>query len=238
MDKGSFIELSVGDCSLMHAYISMPAKVNTRFPALMLFQEAFGVNHHIRNLADRFAEEGFIVIAPELFHRTAHFGFEGNYNDFDAIAPHFKALTETELEADILATWDYLQQNPLVLHDKIASIGYCMGGRVSFLANTVVPLKAAVSYYGSRIVPDLIKRASMLNGPMLFFWGGLDKHISTDVVFGVTDGLDKARKPYISKFIPDADHGFFNDERASYNEHAAKESWAMTLTFLNENLED
>jgi carboxymethylenebutenolidase len=198
----------------------------------MVFQEAFGVNNHIRHIANNFAEQGYIAIAPELFHRTAPKGFEGSYMDFSAIAPHFQGITEGGMEADIRATWDWLRDNNHVQHDNISCIGYCMGGRVAFLTNTMFPVKAAVSYYGGRIVPDLIKRASKLHAPMLFFWGGLDKHIPNEQIEAITSELDKENKSYINVQISYADHGFNCDERASYNKKAAKESQALAMAFL------
>jgi carboxymethylenebutenolidase len=234
--KENYVELSVGDGTTMHAYVARPTMRGEQFPALMLFQEAFGVNPHIRNLAERFAAEGYVVIAPELFHRTAPLGFEESYTDFAAITPHIQGLTQDSLEADINATWNWLQQDGKVHHDCIGSTGYCMGGRVSFLANTMLPLKAAISYYGSRIVPDLIKKADHLHGPMMFFWGGLDKHIPQEQIAAVMDGMNAAGKPYINTVISYADHGFFCDARASYNEQAAKEAWSLTLAFLKNKL--
>ena len=101
MNKEKFIQLPLSDGTTMQAYIASPKNTNEPHPGLMLFQEAFGVNNHIRNLADRFAAEGYVVIAPELFHRTAPPGFEGSYADFAAIAPHFQGLTDAGLEEDI-----------------------------------------------------------------------------------------------------------------------------------------
>lgn len=221
----------------MNAYISLPSNSKERLPGLMVFQEAFGVNTHIRELSDRFAAEGYIVIAPELFHRTAPKGFEGSYTDFSSVASHTQAITESNLEADIKAVWEWLQSHPQVQQDNIACTGYCMGGRVSFLTNTMLPVKAAVSYYGARIVPDLIKRAPSLHAPMLFFWGGLDKHIPHEQIESITSELRKAGKQHINVEISYADHGFFCDKKAAYNADAASEAWALTLAFLKAKLE-
>jgi carboxymethylenebutenolidase len=233
--KQDFVTLTVGDGTMMNAYTSMPSGAGP-FPGLMLFQEAFGVNHHIRDLAQRFAREGYVVIAPELYHRTAPAGYEGPYNDFPAIAPHMQALTQAGMEADLRAVWSWLQGNPQVLHDKIGSTGYCMGGRVSFLANAILPLQAAVSYYGARIAPDLIKKVNDIHAPMLFFWGGLDKHIPREQISIVVDEMTKAGKEFINVEISYAGHAFFCDERPGYNAQAAAEAWALTLVFLSTRL--
>ena len=107
---------------------------------------------------------------------------------------------------------------------------------MAFLANSILPFKAAVSYYGGRIAPELIPRAPSLAGPMLFFWGGLDKHIPAEQIAAITAGLRQGGKPFVNVEMSDADHGFFCDERASFNAPAAAESWALTLTFLREKL--
>lgn len=227
----NYVELKAGDGSVMQAYTALPAG-NGPFPGLILYQEAFGVNRHIRDLAERFAAVGFVVIAPELFHRTAPKGFEGSYTDFPAIAPHFQGLNDALLEHDARAAFEWLADHPKVQRDNISCTGYCMGGRVSFLTNTILPVKAAISYYGGRIAPDLIKRADHLHAPMLFFWGGLDKHIPHEQIETVTAGMRAAGKDFINVEISYADHGFFNDEKPAYSPKAAAEAWALTLAFL------
>lgn len=214
----------------MAVYVSLPENMKDNLPAMILFQEAFGVNHHIRTVADRFAAEGYVVIAPELFHRTAPKGFEGDYNDFAAIMPHYNALTNEGLAADIQACYQWFSSQPVAM-DSVYSIGYCLGGKVSFLANTVVPLRAAVSYYGGG-TDQLADKAADLHGKHLFFWGGKDKHIKDENINTVTNALDAAGKDYVNVKISYADHAFNCNDRASYNEAAANEAWALTLAFL------
>jgi carboxymethylenebutenolidase len=229
------VMLQVSDGTTMDAYTAFPPGGAGPFPGLMVFQEAFGVNHHIRNLSDRFAAEGYVVIAPELFHRTAP-GFEGSYTNYSAVAPHMQALTDRGLESDVQAAWTWLQSQPDVHRERLGCVGYCMGGRVSFLANCILPLRAAISYYGGRIVPELVRRTPSLHAPMLFFWGGLDRHIPHEQVEAVAAELRRAGKAHINVEISYADHGFFCDERASYNAEAASEAWALTKSFLNMKL--
>jgi carboxymethylenebutenolidase len=229
------IELQVADGTTMRAYASLPSGPGP-FPGLIVFQEAFGVNRHIRDVADRFAAEGYVAIAPELFHRTAAPGLELSYGNFDLVRPHFQAVTEAGLEADTRAAWDWLRQQPQVRPEATACIGYCLGGRVSFLANSILPFQAAVSYYGGGIAPNLIGRTPRLHGPMLFFWGGLDQHIPAEQVQAVVDSLRQAGRPHTHVVISYADHAFFCDDRPNYNEQAAHEAWALTLAFLREKL--
>lgn len=226
-----YISLNINDGSTMQAYVAYPAKNVTAAPGLILFQEAFGVNQHIRNVADRFAAEGFVVVAPELFHRTAPAGFEGSYNDFPSLMPHYNAITNQGLIDDMTACHQWLTGE--IAGNAIYSIGYCLGGRVSFLANTVLPLKAAVSYYGGG-TDQLADRAPRLHGKHLFFWGGKDKHIKAENISTVTNALDEAGKDYINVKFSYADHAFNCDERPAYHPVAAAEAWALTIAFLKE----
>ncbi|GAA4507157.1 dienelactone hydrolase family protein [Hymenobacter ginsengisoli] len=226
--------LNVADSTQMHAYVAQPQHT-AGAPGIILFQEAFGVNGHIRNVADRLAAAGYVVVAPELFHRTAEPGLEIPYDNFAAAMPHYGAITPEGLAHDAQAAYDWLQAQPNVQNDKIAAIGFCLGGRVAFVANAVLPLQAAVSYYGGGL-HTLTDRAKDLHAPHLFFWGGLDQHISKDNIHTIIDAVDAAGKPYINTVISYADHGFHCDERPSYNKDAAAEAWALTLAFFKEKL--
>ncbi len=202
-----------------------------------MFQEAFGVNVHIRDVTDRFAREGFLALAPELFHRTAP-GFEGAYNNFESVMPHIRALKDADLEADIRASYSWVLENQEKAGAPVACVGFCMGGRVSFLTNSILPVNAAVSFYGGGIAPNplgpgLLGRAGNLHAPQLLFWGGLDKHLGPEQTQAVAEALRKAGKPFVNVDFSDADHGFFCDARPSYNPAAARQAWALTNAFLN-----
>jgi len=225
------VTLKIADGTTMSAYTAIPGD-GGKLPGLLVFQEAFGVNEHIRDVTRRFAKAGFVAIAPELFHRTGP-GFEGTYDNFPACMPHMQGLTPEGLSQDAQAAFDWLQKNPRVLPNCTASVGFCMGGRVSFLANAVAPLKAAISFYGGNIAPALLPRAPQLHGPMLFFWGGVDAHIPQDQIRAVIDAVRQAKKTFVNVEFSDADHGFFCDARASYNEAAAKQAWDLSLRFLS-----
>jgi carboxymethylenebutenolidase len=224
------ISLKVSGTPDMGAHVSMPHGKGP-FPAVLVFQEAFGVNGHIRNVTDRIAKEGYVAVAPELFHRTAPPGFECGYTDFEVVKPHFSGITPEGLSADVKAAYDWLQNQPEVVHDKIGTIGFCLGGRVSYVANTILPFKACISYYGAGI-PPLLDKVEQVHAPHLFFWGGLDKHIGQDQIDAVVTALNKAGKPFINTVISYADHGFNCDEKPAYNPQAAKEAWAMSMAFL------
>jgi carboxymethylenebutenolidase len=223
------ITLSVADGTEMDAYMSRP-DTSGSLPGIIVLQEAFGVNRHIRNVADRFAEHGYIAIAPELFHRTAH-GFEGDYNNFNSVTPHMRAMTLEGNEADLRASFEWLRKHKTIQDGNISSVGYCMGGRVSFLANATLPLRGATSYYGGGIA-GLLDKAASLHGPMLFFWGEFDQHIPPEQRSAITSALKAAGKQYVNVEFSHAGHGFNCDERSAFEPRASREAWALLLEFL------
>jgi carboxymethylenebutenolidase len=230
------ITLSVADGAEMNAYSARPAG-DGPYPGLIVLQEAFGVNAHIRDMVARFALEGYVAVAPELFHRTAP-GFESSYTDFAAVAPHMQALNDADMTADLQSAHTWLVEQGCA---KTAAVGYCMGGRAAFLSAAALPLDAAVSYYGGGIAPGprgpgLLGRIGEIDCPLLFIWGGLDKHIGPETIRTIEDELNAAGKDFINTVIAKADHGFFCDERASYSAAAAAVAWPMTLAFLRLHL--
>ncbi len=96
--------------------------------------------------------------------------------------PHMQAMTEEGQVRTSPRPTNGSRAHRKLVPDRIASIGFCMGGRMSFLASSTVPLRAAISFYGGGIAPALLPRAANLSAPMLFFWGGLDKHIPPEQI--------------------------------------------------------
>jgi carboxymethylenebutenolidase len=229
--KTGNVTLQVADGSTMDAYFARPIEGHSH-PGMLVFQEAFGVNAHIRDVTDRCAREGLIAIAPQMFHRTAP-GFEGKYDDFPSVRPHMEALTVEGMTHDIRAAYDWLLNDRHVRTDSIASIGFCMGGRVSFLACATVPLQGAISFYGGGIAPALLPMVASLHAPMLFFWGGRDKHIASDQIRSIMDECKKQGKAYVNVEFSDADHGFFCDARPSYHPGAAALAWSLIEGYLH-----
>jgi len=172
--------IAVSDGTAMRVYIARPKPGPAKVPAVLVLQEAFGVNAHIQDVAGRFAREGFLAIAPELYHRTAE-GFDAPYSDFASAIPHLQAITTANLVADLQATFDQVVKEPRADPGQVAVVGYCLGGRAAFIANAVLPLRAAVSYYGGRI-HLLLDQAKDQHGPLLLFWGGQDEHIPAEQI--------------------------------------------------------
>jgi carboxymethylenebutenolidase len=232
-----FVNLSVSDGTTMRAYVARPEGAPKA--GMIVFQEIFGINSHIRDVTERFAKQGYLAIAPELFHRSGP-GFECGYTEAEMgeAFKHMGQATDAGLAADIKATHEWLTKASSGL--PIATIGYCMGGRTSTLAAMTVPLACSVSYYGGGIAPSpfnpgLLNRLKEVKSPVLFFWGGLDHFIQPEHVKMVTDGMRAAGKPFASVEFSDADHGFFCDQRGSYNAAAASEAWPLTLAYLEQH---
>lgn len=225
--------LRIGD-SYMELHVAMPSSSEAR-PAVMLFQEGFGVNQHLRHVAQRLAEAGYVAVAPTLYHRTGGWATD-DYSQFEPARPHVSALTVEGLVADVQATYEWLGHQREVRHDRIGALGFCMGGRVALLANTELPLAAAVSFYGGNL-PSLVDRVPQVHGPQLFVWGGQDKVIPADHRRTAIDAFEAAGKPYTSCLFSQAGHAFHNDQGSAYNPHAAREAWALAMAFLGNNLQ-
>ena len=194
-----------------------------------------GWNSYIRSVAQRIADLGYVAMAPDLFHRTAP-GFESSYTDFNPGIEQYKKMTDANLELDLKATYELLTHDEQVDRAHIGSVGYCMGGRASFLANAVLPLQAAAVYYGGGIADTLLDRAKDQHAPLLIFSGGKDTHIGRDKQNALAAALKTAGKQYADVEFSEAEHGFFCDQRSSYNPEAAKESWEIFAEFFKEHL--
>ncbi|HEY3876655.1 MAG TPA: dienelactone hydrolase family protein [Candidatus Kapabacteria bacterium] len=221
------------DGSEMQTFIARAE--SPKSPGLILFQEAFGVTEHIKDVCERFAKLGYTVAAPELFHRTAPPGFTVSSTDWNAAAPHFQAVNADTIASDATAVFEWLKNDSHVDSSRIGAIGFCLGGRCAFISNGKLPLRAAVSFYGGGIntLLDLVPTQS---APILFFWGGLDTHITPELLHATMDAMTKASKPFINVEISDANHAFFNDQRPAYGAVAAKHAWALTTSFLGTHL--
>lgn len=193
--------------------------------AIVVIQEIFGVNHHIRNVADRYAALGFVAIAPQVFDR-AEKDFEAGYDQPSmekGRAARGKISTEALL-LDTQATIDAVKSA-----GKVGIIGYCMGGSVAFLAATRLDgLSAAVGYYGGQIAQSCDEKPRI---PTMLHFGDQDQSIPmTDV-----EKIKKARSE-TPIFVYKAGHGFNCDERASFNAEAAQVAACRSQEFFLKNV--
>ena len=231
----------------MAIYVSHPLpRAGADFPSIIVIQEAFGVNRHIEKVCDRFAAEGYVAIAPALFHRE-HPNPKLGYGDEDAPARnrYMGALDDDEIVEDIneVIKWTQSDQFRRTNGQKIGIVGFCVGGRVAYLAATRCPgIDAASVYYGGRILipfgegPAPIDLTSQIKIPIMGNFGGKDENPSPADVATIEAALKAAGVAYDFKSYPDVGHGFNCDERGSYNEAAASDAWSRTTGFFAQNL--
>jgi carboxymethylenebutenolidase len=214
------------------AYLSRPKKKGTIPGAVLVIHEVFGLNDHIKSIADRIAAEGYLALAPDFFVRAP----EPPPKDTKDMAALRKAASSIPPEVaigDMQAALDYMKSIDGVKRN-FASIGFCMGGGFSYqIATHTKDLKGAVIFYG-RTPIELVPQVSC---PLLGSFGSLDTGIPPEKVKEFEAALKKAGKKADIKIYEGAKHGFFNDTRPeSYNAEAAADAWQRTLKFFRERL--
>jgi carboxymethylenebutenolidase len=209
--------------------------------AVIVIQEAFGVNPHIEDVTRRFAAAGYRAVAPHIFHRSGGGNLEYD-GDMAPIMEHFKALSDDKFLMDVDATLDHLRAAGW-RDDQIGIVGFCMGGRVTFLVASCRALGAAVGFYGGGIVtthfpqfPALVDRAPSLQTPWLGLFGSADKGIPVADVERLRDELLQAPVDTEVVLYEGADHGFHCDARAAYHPDAAADGYQRTLDWFAEHL--
>ncbi|GAA0828579.1 dienelactone hydrolase family protein [Cupriavidus pauculus] len=225
-----WIQIDTPDGSF-DAYLSLPpAGKQVANPGIVLVQEIFGVNEHIRSVADQYASDGYVVMAPDVFWRSAphvELGYSGK--DWEQAMALRKAVNVEATLSDIGATIEALR-GEIGAGGKVAAVGYCFGGLMSYLAAARGMVDAAVPYYGGGIQNNL-HEAAALNVPVQFHYGALDAHITPDDVEKVRQAV--AGKRGTEVFVYDqADHGFNCWARESYHQRSAALAHGRALTFL------
>lgn len=252
-------------------FAAKPARAGSKLPAVVVFQEIWGVDEHIQDIVRRFAAAGYLAFAPDLYaqsgKRKGALSFErieavkqfletlppqawGNAEQREAELAKLPgdeqfAVRETHAELfgglnldryvdQMVATTDFLRNHYSVSQGQpVGSVGYCMGGALSArLACHDSALKAAVIFYGAAPTKELLAN---IQAPVLGFYGGRDHRI-TDAVPQFSDQMKEAGKSFEYHVYADAEHAFFNDGRRSYHADAARDAFARTLTFFNQQL--
>lgn len=221
---GNTKELTASDGHKFKAYRAEPTGVAKG--AIVIIQEIFGVNSHIRSVCDRVAEMGYVAIAPALFDRFKR-DFESGYSP-DEISHCRSLLGNVDWDAfmrDVDAARIDIDGN-----GKTGIVGFCMGGSVSFLsACRLEGLSAAVCYYGGRIIDFADERPSC---PTQMHFGEEDAAIPMSDVDSI-----RTRRPDCDIYTyPGAGHGFHCDERGSFHPEAAKLAWERTSAWLTDNV--
>jgi carboxymethylenebutenolidase len=208
-------------------YLAKPP--SGRGPGVIVLQEWWGLVDHIKDLTDRCAREGFVALAPDLYHgeRT---------KSPDQAGKLLMALNIAETAKDLRGAATYLRSLPDVRPQKVATIGFCMGGQLALFAATAHPdaIDAAVDFYG--IHPKVSPDVSKLSGPVLAHFGRRDKSVPESAANALIEQTEAAGKRIEAHFY-DADHAFFNDTRPEvYDPKSAELAWQRTLEFLRRTL--
>jgi carboxymethylenebutenolidase len=212
-------------------YLALPPA--GRGPGLVLFQEIFGVNEHIRAVAEQYALDGFVVLAPDVFWRQApkvELGYDGN--DRQRAFGLMQAYTGPDALNDIAASVAALRARPEVAA-KVGAFGYCMGGRLAYLAAATAGVDAASAFYGGGIHGQL-EHAATVRCPIQFHYAEDDDHIPLSAVESVRHAF--AGKPAEVHVYPGSMHGFNCWARGSYHAPSAALAHGRALAFLAEAL--
>ena len=228
----------------MGGYLALPEGSGPH-PAVIVYMEIFGVNGHIRDVAERVAKEGYVALAPDFFHRTGP-GVEYGYDD-DGMASGMKllmALTADEMISDSRAALAYLRGRRDVRGDRIGAMGFCIGGHMTYLQACETGVTAAASFYGGGIAgregpggqASTIGRTASISGRILCLFGDQDAFIPGDEVDAIRAALEKAAVQHEVVVYPGCDHGFFCDQRDGYQQKASEDAWARVKRLFEEEL--
>ncbi|MBI2126394.1 MAG: dienelactone hydrolase family protein [Thaumarchaeota archaeon] len=229
-----------GEVGEISAYQARP-QFDAKFPAMIIIHENAGLLDHFRDLARRYAREGYVAVAIDFLSRVGGTGQDDRDNQIRQ-----SRLKDTEIQSDIDSTIRYLKAQPYVKGDKIGITGFCWGGRQSLIATLrSKELAAGVPFYGFPINARPSETASInpidlvpaSTTPILAHFGGNDRAIPQDQVDRFEQALKENKKDFESYTYPNAGHAFFNDSRPQvYNAEAAKLAWERTLAFLAKKL--
>ena len=211
---------------MAEGYLSVPDQPG---PGIVVIQEWWGLVDHIRDLADRFAAEGFVALAPDLYHGTVT-------KSPDQAGKMLMALNIGEAAKDIRGAAQHLHDMEEVQPNKVGVLGFCMGGQLALYAAAEFPeqIAAGVDFYG--IHPNAKIDPPKLEVPLLAHFGKRDKSVPEESARGLVESISSQGKSIEAHFY-DADHAFFNDTRPEvYNRQAAELAWSRTLEFLRKHL--
>jgi carboxymethylenebutenolidase len=207
-------------------YLAIPA--SGKGPGVIVLQEWWGLVDHIKDVCDRFANEGFVALAPDMYHGKAT-------KSPDEAGKMMMALKVDEVEKDLKGAIDYLLAHEATASDKVGTVGFCLGGALSLYAASKNPkVGACVVFYG--IHPNINPDLDALQAPVLGIYGERDKSVNPDVVHELEGKFKEAGKSFEVHTYP-ADHAFFNDTRPEvYNAEASADAWRRTLDFFRKNI--
>lgn len=225
---------------LMDIYVACP-ETEIKVPLVLVFQEAFGVNSHIRSVCDRLAQAGFMAAAPDLFHRFGR-RIVIPYGERKNFMPLLGKIRNEDIVQDALDTIAFLKDLPNADVTNLSSIGFCIGGFSSVLCASQIPVRKMISFYGAGMVKPregiglhpILDEIGRIKGSCLFFFGGKDSSIPASDIKEIEKKLSASEVPFEVDIFENSDHGFFCDERKSYNQVDASIAWKKSLSFLRD----
>jgi carboxymethylenebutenolidase len=223
---GTMIELKANGRTA-NGYLARP--VSSRGHGVLVIQEYWGLVDHIKDIADRFAAEGFFALAPDLYHGEAA-------KSPDEAGKLMMALSIAETAKDLRAAADALIAIEGVMPKQVGVVGFCMGGQLGLYAACEFPerIAAAVDFYG--VHPRVKLNLDRLGGPVLAHFALEDKSTPENIARELVRQLEQADK-HVEAYFYDAQHAFFNDTRPAVYSHAdAAAAWKRTIDFLRRNL--
>ena len=224
------VSVTAADGGVFNAYLALPE--SGAAPGLVLLQEIFGVNRHLRELADRYAEEGYVTIAPDLFWRIQP-GVELGYSEpeIKAAFDFFGRFDPDQAIKDVADTVRALRATA-ECNGKVGAIGFCLGGMLAYLTAARCNIEAAVSYYGVGIEKRL-NEASAVRCPMVLHFGELDRFVPAAARDAVAAAF-KDRDDVEVYVYPGADHAFNNPMRPTYDRFTASLAHSRTIGLLHQ----
>lgn len=222
----SMVAYPDGKGGTLTGYLARPAGED-KAPAVIVIQEWWGLNDNIKDIARRFAAEGFVALAPDLYHGQV-------VSEPNEARKLVMSLDMDAAVGEIQAAIDFLLQQQAVAGPKVGLTGFCMGGRLVLMTALVDDrLGAAVPWYGS---PLMAQQAGQVKAPILGLYGEQDGGIPAAAVRDMQQGLDAAGIANDLVIYPGAQHAFFNDTRPSYHAQAAADAWQRTLAWFRKYL--
>ncbi len=230
----STVEIKTAEAT-MPAHLAEPEGKGP-FPGVVVIMEAFGLLPQICDVANRLAGEGYVALAPDFYYRDLPDNKAG-YDQLERAISLMQRVDDEKFLDDMRATLSFLRSRENMQGQKLGVTGFCMGGRLSFLTACALPEEIAASapFYGGGIVNHLAQ-ADRIRCPLFLFFGEADPYIPMEQVTQIDTKLKELGKDYQLKTYPDADHGFFCSERASYQDVAARDAWKTLLGFFAGNL--
>lgn len=224
---GDMVEYEDTDGEMLMGYLAKPAG-DGPFPGVIVIQEWWGLNDHIKDVARRFAEAGYVALAPDLYHGVVT-------TEPDEARKQVMALDMAEAVKEIQRGVDYLQAQSFVAGPKVGVIGFCMGGGLVLqTALAEDDMGAGVVFYGSPLSPE---QAAQVKAPILGQFGADDGGISAEAVEQMHAAFTEAGITNDFTIYQGAPHAFFNDTRESYRPEAAQEAWQKTLAWFGAHLQ-